>query len=189
MPDALAALTYDATMMLLQALDRTSKPGAESLKNSLSQLKHFRGVTGTISFDKNGDAVKSAVILGVGKDGPRYVTTVRSVSPARGPSTEAMSEVMELLGYILQQLVNGLQLGPVYALIALGYTMVYGVMQLINFADGDIFMFGGFVGYYLSPWQLPLRPVFWSPGRHGPARLVVERVSYRPLRGAPRISL
>ena len=50
----------------------------------------------------------------------------------------------------LQQLVNGLSLGSIYALIALGYTMVYGVLRLINFAHGDVYMVGAYVGYYLS---------------------------------------
>src|SRR5215471_19494999 len=50
----------------------------------------------------------------------------------------------------LQQLLNGVVLGSMYALIALGYTMVYGVLRLINFAHGDIYMFGAFMGYYLS---------------------------------------
>jgi branched-chain amino acid transport system permease protein len=49
-----------------------------------------------------------------------------------------------------QQLVNGLSLGSIYALIALGYTMVYGVLRLINFAHGDVYMVGAYVGYYLS---------------------------------------
>ena len=51
----------------------------------------------------------------------------------------------------LQQLINGLALGAIYALIALGYTMVYGVLRFINFAHGDVFMLGAFAGYYLSP--------------------------------------
>ena len=50
---------------------------------------------------------------------------------------------------MLQQLVNGLILGSVYALIALGYTMVYGIIKLINFAHGDLYMMGAFIGYYL----------------------------------------
>ena len=49
----------------------------------------------------------------------------------------------------LQQLINGLSLGAIYALIALGYTMVYGVLRLINFAHGDVYMLGAFAGYYL----------------------------------------
>ena len=52
---------------------------------------------------------------------------------------------------ILQQLINGLALGAIYALIALGYTMVYGVLRFINFAHGDVFMLGAFAGYYLAP--------------------------------------
>ena len=50
---------------------------------------------------------------------------------------------------MLQQLVNGLILGSVYALLALGYTMVYGIIKLINFAHGDIYMMGAFIGYFL----------------------------------------
>jgi branched-chain amino acid transport system permease protein len=49
--------------------------------------------------------------------------------------------------YFLQQVVNGLQIGFVYALIALGYTMVYGIVRLINFAHGDVFMIGAFIGF------------------------------------------
>ena len=54
-----------------------------------------------------------------------------------------------MLEQILQQLANGLILGSVYALLALGYTMVYGIIKLINFAHGDIYMIGAFMGYYL----------------------------------------
>ncbi len=52
------------------------------------------------------------------------------------------------IGYLAQQVINGLQLGFVYALIALGYTMVYGIIRLINFAHGDVFMLGAFVSYF-----------------------------------------
>jgi branched-chain amino acid transport system substrate-binding protein len=75
-PDALAALGYDATMILLQSLDKAKKPTSEELMKILSLLSNFKGVTGTISFDKNGNAVKSAVILRVEKDGFKYVTTI-----------------------------------------------------------------------------------------------------------------
>ena len=75
-PDALAALSYDATTILLQALDKAKQPTPEAIVQVLSELKGFHGVTGTIGFDKNGDAVKSAVMLKVEKDGFKYVTTV-----------------------------------------------------------------------------------------------------------------
>ena len=63
--------------------------------------------------------------------------------------------------YFLQQVLNGLQIGFVYALIALGYTMVYGIVRLINFAHGDVFMVGAFIGMYaIERLQLPLSVVF-----------------------------
>ena len=59
----------------------------------------------------------------------------------------------------IQQLINGLSLGSIYALIALGYTMVYGIIKLINFAHGDIFMVGAFVGFYsITIFDLPFIP-------------------------------
>jgi branched-chain amino acid transport system permease protein len=98
---------------------------------------------------------------------------------------------MEVLGYILQQCINGLQLGAVYALIALGYTMVYGVLRLINFAHGDIFMLGAFIAYYLiSKFNIPIYFVFViTMLLTGCAGYIIEKVAYKPLRGAPKISL
>jgi len=98
---------------------------------------------------------------------------------------------MESLQYILQQCLNGLQLGAVYALIALGYTMVYGVLRLINFAHGDIFMIGAFVGHYLiSHFGFSIYAVFvitmLSTAIVGYA---IEKIAYKPLRSAPKISL
>ena len=98
---------------------------------------------------------------------------------------------MEVLGYILQQCINGLQLGAVYALIALGYTMVYGVLRLINFAHGDIFMLGAFIAYYLiAKFAIPIYFVFViTMVLTGCAGFIIEKVAYKPLRGAPKISL
>jgi branched-chain amino acid transport system permease protein len=98
---------------------------------------------------------------------------------------------MELLGYILQQCINGLQLGAVYALIALGYTMVYGVLRLINFAHGDIFMLGAFIAYYLiSKLNMPIYLVFVITMLcTAAAGYIIEKVAYKPLRNAPKISL
>ena len=94
------------------------------------------------------------------------------------------------MSYFLQQLINGLQLGFVYALIALGYTMVYGIVRLINFAHGDVFMVGAYFGFYaLASWHLPL-PLALAVAMAGCAALgiFIERVAYKPLRNAPRIS-
>lgn len=92
--------------------------------------------------------------------------------------------------YFFQQLVNGLQLGFVYALIALGYTMVYGIVRLINFAHGDVFMVGAYLGFYaMSRFHLPF-PLALIAAMLGCAVLgmSIERVAYRPLRSAPRIA-
>ena len=97
----------------------------------------------------------------------------------------------------LQQLVNGLSLGSIYALIALGYTMVYGVLRLINFAHGDVYMLGAYTGYYLSRKLKGDEP---SLGRALVVMLgamlacaivgiVIERFAYRPVRRASRLTL
>jgi len=90
-----------------------------------------------------------------------------------------------------QQLVNGISLGSLYALIALGYTLVYGVLRLINFAHGDIFMVGAYLGLLaLGTLHWPLAATL-ALAMCGAALLGVsiERVVYRPLRQAPRLSL
>ncbi len=92
--------------------------------------------------------------------------------------------------YFLQQLINGLQLGFVYALIALGYTMVYGIVRLINFAHGDVFMIGAYLGYYgMVYFKLPF-PVAMAFSMLGCALfgIIIEKLAYKPLRTAPRIA-
>jgi branched-chain amino acid transport system permease protein len=94
------------------------------------------------------------------------------------------------VSYFLQQLINGLQLGFVYALIALGYTMVYGIVRLINFAHGDVFMVGAYLGFFaLASWRLPWPlAILAAMVGCGLLGMFIERVAYRPLRNAPRIS-
>lgn len=93
--------------------------------------------------------------------------------------------------YFVQQLLNALQLGSLYALIALGYTMVYGVLLLINFAHGDIFMIGAFLGVLGSiTLGLPFVPTLLiSMILTGLLGVTVERVAYKPLRHASRLSV
>src|SRR3990172_4863288 len=91
---------------------------------------------------------------------------------------------------IVQQALNALQLGSIYALIALGYSMVYGVLRLINFAHGDIFMIGSYAALFLAvylnmPIALILPLAFCAVGLLG---VTIERLAYRPLRTAPRAS-
>ncbi len=100
----------------------------------------------------------------------------------------------------IQQVVNGLTTGSLYALIALGYSMVYGVLKLLNFAHGDLYMIGAFVGYFMIQWfggpaalvipvPLLLLLMFVVAGAGvGALGVAIERFAYRPLRDAPRIA-
>jgi branched-chain amino acid transport system permease protein len=95
-----------------------------------------------------------------------------------------------VFGEIVQQIVNGLALGSIYALIALGYTMVYGIIRLINFAHGEIFMLGAYYGFFLiTKFRVPF--YFALPLAMALASLTgmtIERLVYKPLRRAPRIA-
>jgi branched-chain amino acid transport system permease protein len=100
----------------------------------------------------------------------------------------------------IQTLVNGLTTGSLYALIALGYTMVYGVLKLLNFAHGDLFMVGAFIGYFvigwfggptaltIPVWLLIVLMISLASLGVGALGVAIERFAYRPLRNAPRIA-
>ncbi len=98
---------------------------------------------------------------------------------------------------LLQQILNGLTIGAVYALIALGYTMVYGILQMINFAHGEVFMIGAYVGMTVLLMAGPgSGGVLWLTAAMAAAAvaccllgLMMERVAYRPLRAAPKLSV
>ena len=95
------------------------------------------------------------------------------------------------LALFLQHLANALALGSLYALIAIGYTMVYGILRLINFAHGDIFMLGAYLAFYgvalfLLPWWATFLIAIVFTAMLG---IALERVAYRPLRDSPRISV
>ncbi|MFN7138229.1 MAG: branched-chain amino acid ABC transporter permease [Limisphaerales bacterium] len=94
-----------------------------------------------------------------------------------------------------QQLINGLSLGAIYALIALGYTMVYGVLRFINFAHGDVFMLGAFSGFYLAR-VFPQNSFIGALGVFVVSMLIcavigilIERFAYRPLRDRPKLTV
>ncbi len=102
---------------------------------------------------------------------------------------------------LAQQLVNGLMIGCLYALIAVGYTMVYGIIELINFAFGELFMFGAFVTIMMMSDDIALfgvtvnmpgldffLAIFIAMVAVGLLGVVIERLAYRPLRNAPRLA-
>ena len=98
---------------------------------------------------------------------------------------------MSLLSGILEQLINGLRTGSIYALIALGYTMVYGIAKMINFAHGDVIMVGAY-SLYVTIGQLELNPVLGvliTIAVCSVLGVTIEKVAYKPLRKAPPLSV
>jgi branched-chain amino acid transport system permease protein len=104
------------------------------------------------------------------------------------------------MAFFFQELVNGITTGALYALVALGFTMVYGVLQLLNFAHGDLYMIGAYIGFFVIQWfggpshltiAVPLLLVIMfvlAAGLVGGLGVAIERFAYRPLRDAPRIA-
>ena len=96
-----------------------------------------------------------------------------------------------LIQQFFQQLINGVSLGSIYALIALGYSMVYGIIRLINFAHGDIYMLGAYAGYFATTYfKMSFIPALvFSMVTAAVVGMLIERLAYRPLRGAPKIAI
>jgi branched-chain amino acid transport system permease protein len=104
------------------------------------------------------------------------------------------------MGFFFQELVNGLTTGALYSLVALGFSMVYGVLKLLNFAHGDLYMVGAYVGFFVIQWfggpsalsiPVPLLLLIMfvlAAGLVGGLGVAIERFAYRPLRDAPRIA-
>jgi len=104
------------------------------------------------------------------------------------------------MAFFFQELVNGLTTGALYALVALGFSMVYGVLKLLNFAHGDLYMVGAFIGYFVIQWfggpkgltiPVPLLLLIMfvlAAVLVGGLGVAIERFAYRPLRNAPRIA-
>jgi branched-chain amino acid transport system permease protein len=96
---------------------------------------------------------------------------------------------------LLQQLINGLSLGAIYALIALGYTMVYGVLRFINFAHSDVFMIGAYVGFYLAPHVGTgtvaggLTVLFGAMAACAVLGMLIEKLAYKPLRNRSTLTV
>jgi branched-chain amino acid transport system permease protein len=104
------------------------------------------------------------------------------------------------MAFFFQELVNGVTTGALYALVALGFSMVYGVLKLLNFAHGDLYMVGAYIGFFVIQWfggpsaltiPVPLLLVIMfvlAAGLVGGLGVAIERFAYRPLRDAPRIA-
>jgi len=115
---------------------------------------------------------------------------------------EKLESMDQILQQIPQQLINGVTVGGVYALIAIGYTMVYGILFMLNFAHGEVYMIGGFTGWWvlhlltnssggllLNGFIVIILMILFAMALTGALGMGIERFAYRPLRNAPRMNL
>ena len=200
-PDGLAALGYDAGNVLFAAMERAKSLDSGDLAPAIAETKNFPAVTGTITLDKDRNPVKSAVVLVMKGGVPHFAASVE-------PSNEPLPEVADVVdtgggdasafAKLLQTLVDTLALGALYALIALGYTLVYGVLRFINFAHSDVVTFGAWISFVVasklgfgpdsSLIALPIVMVLAMLLCAG-LGVTIERLAYRPLRNAPRLNV
>ncbi len=220
-PDGLAALGYDAAGVLFDAMDRSPSLDGEPLAAAIAATKGYPGVTGKITLDADRNPVKSAVMLVIHCGKPHYAATITppgeippeappvdlepcpvSASGAPPPPAAAAApkehRTASLFTKLLQTLVDSLSLGALYALIALGYTLVYGVLKFINFAHSDVFTFGAWLSFTVAMklgWG-DAAPAFAFPvvliiamAACAALGVTIERLAYRPLRNAPRLNV
>jgi branched-chain amino acid transport system substrate-binding protein len=210
-PSALASLGYDAAVVIADAMRRAKTLAPADIRAALAETRGFAASTGTLTLDAQRNPVKPAVVVRVTETGDAFEAEIApeagfeldasqgaSVSKAPAPAPAKRGGA---LATFFQQLVNGLSVGSIYALIALGYTMVYGVLRLINFAHSEVFMIGSFTGLFAAGWLGfdSNQPQQFSTG----ARVLVlllamlassligvamERFAYRPLRKAQRLA-
>jgi branched-chain amino acid transport system substrate-binding protein len=207
-PTSLAAQGYDAAMMLFDAMRRADDLSPRAIRDALAATTAFEGVTGRIAMDEHRNPVKPAVVLRVAPEGDVFETAIEPTVPGAHASTgRADATPMDLpqrpagsgAGVLVQQIVNGLSAGSIYALIALGYTMVYGVLGLINFAHSEVFMMSAFAGFYAAGWfgyqrgaPFPLwaaaAVLVFAMAASAALGVTIERLAYRPVRDAPRLT-
>ena len=199
---------YGAVQLIKHAIEKAKSTDAEAMRQALLSTHGLQGVEGTYDFEPNGDAVHGYNVVRNERGEDRFLAPDR-LPRAVGNGQMCLpfeccaaawieSLIRATMAYFLQQLINGLTLGSMFGLIAIGYTMVYGIIGMINFAHGDIFMIGGFVAI-VAFMTLGLAGITWMPlallcililamaftALHG---WTVERIAYRPLRGSNRLA-
>lgn len=150
-PEAYAIYSYEATKVTLDGIAKANVKDRSKIREAIMQTANHRGLLGDWSFDPNGDTTLTSMSGYVIKGGkfqfakglnpdPKQFANLSLSQPkaAEGDATQRAFSISQLL----QQLLNGLSNGALIAIVALGYTLVYGLVELINFAHGDVFMMG-----------------------------------------------
>lgn len=204
-PEVYAIYGYEAAKVALESIARAGVKDRGAIVKACLGIKSFdKGALGTWSFDDNGDTTLSTISGSIVRNGRfEFVTTLpppggfkrpAMAADASGPSGPSARDMF------IQQCINGLTVGSLLALIALGYTMVYGIIELINFAHGDVFMLGSCLALTLvdamglasagTPMVvLGLALVLVAvPAFCAGLNMAVDRVVYKPLRTAPKLA-
>jgi len=204
-PEAYAIYGYEAGKVALEAIRRAGRKDRSAILDACLHIENFnQGALGTWSFDKNGDTTLSTISGSIVRDGQFKFVTVLPLPPGTPPPASSMvvdtDDASGPWTMLLQQCINGLTVGSLFALIALGYTMVYGIIELINFAHGDVFMLGACLaltivdGLGLAHASTPIVAISLAgmlivvPAFCAALNASVDRVIYRPLRDAPRLA-
>jgi branched-chain amino acid transport system substrate-binding protein len=206
-PAALTSLGYDAVLVIADAMRRAPELTPRAIRDALATTSDFAASTGSLTLDAQRNPVKPAVVVRVTESGEKFEAEIapepQGQETPEAPRPAAAEPVARGGGIamFLQQLVNGLSVGSIYALIALGYTMVYGVLKLINFAHSEVFMVGSFVGLFTAqglgfdpkqPQQFGLAAaclvLLAAMAASALLGLSIERFAYRPLRSAHRLA-
>ncbi|WP_437899872.1 ABC transporter substrate-binding protein [Sorangium sp. So ce124] len=206
-PGPYSAQAYDAAHIVAAAIQAAGSTDRAAVAAAIRAI-HHDGVTGAVSFDASGRRQNAAfVVLEIRKgrfalvQGPAAPRADAAPSPppraAAEPGPPARST--SRLSNALEQLLNALVIGSFYALVALGYSMVYGIMRMINFAHGDLYALGAFVGYsalalasgsFLGAGALGIGlALLAAMAVTGGVGALMERVAYRPLRRSPKLVL
>jgi branched-chain amino acid transport system substrate-binding protein len=202
-PEGYAVYGYVAAKIVLQTLEKVGVKDRKALRDALAKAGQDDDALGTWQFDANGDTTLTTMSGSIVKSGKFQFATLLGVPGQDLPqvqSAKADSAGRPLLATVLQQLLLGLTTGMVFALIALGYTMVYGILEFINFAHGDVFMLAGFLA-------LTCVGLLGLHEAHGIAlalglllvvvtctvfaavlNVAVDRLVYKPLRKAPKLA-
>ena len=192
-PGALAAQGYDGAKLLCDAIQRAPQVTPEAIKVALAETKNFAGATGTLTIDAHHDANKPVCIVEIKDKAFHFfseLTSLGSAPPQHVTREEESQDTTPFTDRLAAALVTGFAQGAMIALVALGYTMVYGVLKLINFAHSEVFMMGAYAGLFgigalSGHMPAPLAAVLGTLLAMGAASLLgitIERVAYRPLR-------
>ena len=193
-PGAIAAQGYDGAKLLCEAIERAPQVTPEAIKTALAATKDFAGATGTLTIDAHHDANKPVCIVQVKNKAFHFFAELTSHSTGTAPHVLAQAdEVADTAPFaekLAAALVTGLAQGAMIALVALGYTMVYGVLKLINFAHSEVFMMGAYAGLFaimalggsMHPALAGAVGTVLAMGASALLGITIERLAYRPLR-------